>query len=64
MRSSPWRQLIYYGEVVGFLLAWVVGLAVALDGRLGARSGQDTQSFASADGRAPGAVIGLDVQRR
>lgn len=23
--SSSWKQLVFYGEVVGFVLAWVVG---------------------------------------
>lgn len=25
-----WRGVIYYGEAVGFLAAWIVGLLVAL----------------------------------
>jgi hypothetical protein len=27
--ASPWNRVIYYGEVVGFVLAWVVGIGVA-----------------------------------
>lgn len=23
--SSSWKQLVFYGEVVGFALAWIVG---------------------------------------
>ena len=30
MTASSWKQLFFYGEVVGFLLAWVVGVVVTL----------------------------------
>lgn len=28
--NDSWKQLIFYGEVVGFALAWVVGVAMLL----------------------------------
>lgn len=30
LSSGSFKQLVFYGEVVGFLLAWAVGLAVAM----------------------------------
>lgn len=29
LANTSFKQLIFYGEVVGFLLAWVFGLSVA-----------------------------------
>lgn len=28
--SPSWKRLFFYGEVVGFLLAWIVGVVVTL----------------------------------
>ncbi|QDU90506.1 hypothetical protein Pla175_39120 [Pirellulimonas nuda] len=50
--ADKWRGVIYYGEVFGFLAAWIVGVIVALANQpekardAGAR---DMASAASAD---------------
>lgn len=28
LNARSWKQFFYYGEVVGFLMAWLVGVAV------------------------------------
>ncbi|MGI9457835.1 MAG: hypothetical protein ACR2NU_14820 [Aeoliella sp.] len=30
LSSTSWKQLFFYGEIVGFLLAWIVGIVVTL----------------------------------
>lgn len=32
--GQSWKQLVFYGEVVGFLLAWVVGIALLSHARM------------------------------
>lgn len=32
MKQDNWKKAIYYGEVFGFLFAWAVGMALALNG--------------------------------
>lgn len=31
--TFSFKQLLFYGEVVGFVIAWVVGLSVAWNGQ-------------------------------
>lgn len=31
--AQPWRNLVFYGEVVGFAAAWVVGFVVLTQSR-------------------------------
>lgn len=33
LRTLSWRHILYYGEAVGVVLAWIVGVMVALDSR-------------------------------
>ncbi|MCO6044156.1 hypothetical protein NG895_09575 [Aeoliella sp. ICT_H6.2] len=51
--SNSWKQLVYYGEVVGFVLAWVVG------GVLLARSSMSDPSLAGTRGLDSYAEVGL-----
>ncbi len=30
LNSTSWKQFFFYGEVVGFLLAWIVGIVITL----------------------------------
>ena len=54
MRSSPanWKHFVFYGEVVGFVLAWIVGLVMLT------RSEPAESRLASADALA-NSQIGL-----
>lgn len=45
--GQSWKQLVFYGEVVGFVLAWVVGAVMltqtsSSDDRLAGVGGLDT----------------------
>lgn len=50
LRTVSWRQLFLCGEVVGFVLAWVVGLVVALQTRNTERGVTSADRLASANG--------------
>lgn len=52
--SASFKQLVFYGEVVGFLLAWAVGLVVTLrpDGE-SPRMGE-VENFAATSDLRPG----------
>jgi hypothetical protein len=50
LRTVSWRQLFLCGEVVGFVLAWVVGLLVALQTRNTDRTIATAEQLASANG--------------
>ncbi|WP_425395906.1 hypothetical protein [Aeoliella sp.] len=51
--GSSWKQLVFYGEVVGFVLAWVVG------GVLLARSASSENNLANTSGLDNYAEVGL-----
>lgn len=57
-RSIPWRQLVYHGEVVGFVAAWAVGIVVALAAQQVDEEPRDPEGLASVNGaeteRSPG----------
>ena len=29
-KKTTWKQTLFYGEIFGFLLAWIAGIAVAM----------------------------------
>lgn len=51
-RREPWRGVIYYGEVFGFLAAWVVGVIVALANQPEKARDAGPREMAAADARS------------
>ncbi|TWT88628.1 hypothetical protein Mal64_21140 [Pseudobythopirellula maris] len=49
LKSISWHGAVYYGEVFGFLLAWVAGIAIALSGDQPAASRPNADQLASAE---------------
>ncbi|MGL4514091.1 MAG: hypothetical protein ACRCT8_13450 [Lacipirellulaceae bacterium] len=61
--ASPWNGVIYYGEVFGFLLAWVVGVGVASYYAGSGESTPDWSRLASAGAGQGGSAPGRGVDR-
>ncbi|MEM6797959.1 MAG: hypothetical protein AAF589_00460 [Planctomycetota bacterium] len=59
LRTLTLRQLIYYGEVVGVLLAWGLGLLVALDREPNPEGPQESPTMAVVSN---GPAIGLPLE--
>lgn len=56
--GQSWKQLVFYGEVVGFVLAWVVGIALL------SHAGGTDESLADASKLDTYAEVGLgDLDR-
>ena len=43
--GQSWKQLVFYGEVVGFVVAWVVGIALLSHARTPDESLVDASKF-------------------
>lgn len=52
MKLRNWDNLIYYGEVVGFVVAWAIGLLVATHGARDSGGRADSDNLASASSAA------------
>lgn len=46
LRTFSWRQILYHGEIFGFLAAWAVGIIIALAGQANNDSPRDPEGLA------------------